>query len=327
MTSPQRLKDRHHRWDIFLSHAGEDKTVARELVRQLRDRNFRVWIDENDLNIGDPFETEIKAALKQSRFCVVLLSQSYIIKEWPMKELRYVLEEVSGSLEEKGLLPVRIEITTAEMKAACPELGALHSLEVSQGVSHICDRIERKLAEQRSFSERVMTNIAALGRGITNGFRQAGSALKYRSGRWLEFLVPALASLLVGALFAWVACAVAEGKLPQSVTLSSTKAWANWLSPLLHVVCWLPVAAFLLSASISGMGDPEEFGQGCLGLIFYLGFCWFLSMIPAHLLGFAFNIVGFNPIWTHHQQLIVVGVLYGVVGVITARIWAWSWNW
>ena len=41
-------------WDVFISHASEDKdNVARPLAQALRAEGYRVWFDEFTLTVGD----------------------------------------------------------------------------------------------------------------------------------------------------------------------------------------------------------------------------------------------------------------------------------
>jgi len=66
-------------WDVFISHAGEDKeSVARPLTRILEEHGLRVWLDENELHIGDSLERKIDEGLAQSRFGVVILSKHFL---------------------------------------------------------------------------------------------------------------------------------------------------------------------------------------------------------------------------------------------------------
>jgi len=76
------------RWDIFISHAGEDKaTVARPLTTALRRVGVRVWLDEHELTVGDSLSEKIDEGLSQSRFGAVILSPAFFAKHWPKKEL------------------------------------------------------------------------------------------------------------------------------------------------------------------------------------------------------------------------------------------------
>ena len=75
-------------WDVFISHAGEDKDqVARPLAKQLTALGVRVWYDEAALTLGDSLNRSIDAGLSRSRFGVVILSRHFFEKEWPQREL------------------------------------------------------------------------------------------------------------------------------------------------------------------------------------------------------------------------------------------------
>ena len=75
-------------WDLFLSHASEDKEdVARPLHKLLVGKGLRVWYDEMTLSLGDSLRRKIDEGLANSRYGLVILSPSFFAKEWPQKEL------------------------------------------------------------------------------------------------------------------------------------------------------------------------------------------------------------------------------------------------
>jgi hypothetical protein len=52
-------------WDIFISHASEDKeTFVRGLARELQEAGWRVWYDEFSLSAGDSLREAPGAAPK-----------------------------------------------------------------------------------------------------------------------------------------------------------------------------------------------------------------------------------------------------------------------
>ena len=108
-------------WDVFVSHATEDKDeVVRPLVAELESRGIRVWYDEFELRIGDSLRRKIDAGLARSRFGVVVLSRSFFAKNWPQYELDgLVTREMTG---EQVILPLWHDITKAELIRHSPSL-------------------------------------------------------------------------------------------------------------------------------------------------------------------------------------------------------------
>jgi hypothetical protein len=113
--------DSEQTWDVFISHATEDKdSIARPLAAALQDLGITTWLDELELKIGDSLRRKIDYGLSHSRFGVVVLSRAFLAKEWPQYELDgLVTRQNSG---EQNLLPIWHEITKAEVVAASPSL-------------------------------------------------------------------------------------------------------------------------------------------------------------------------------------------------------------
>src|SRR5579871_3711176 len=91
-------------WDVFISHASEDKQeIAEPLYQALITAGLKVWFDSSALTIGDNLRRKIDEGLSKSRFAVVILSKHFFSKEWPQRELGglFALEA-----ETKRILPV-----------------------------------------------------------------------------------------------------------------------------------------------------------------------------------------------------------------------------
>jgi len=108
-------------WDVFISHASEDKAaVVIPLARRLGELGVSVWLDAFELRIGDSLRRKIDAGLAGSRFGIVVLSRSFFCKGWPQYELDgLVTLQVSGK---QSLLPIWHEITKDEVMAQSPSL-------------------------------------------------------------------------------------------------------------------------------------------------------------------------------------------------------------
>jgi len=108
-------------WDVFISHAGEDKAaVALPLADALRERGLEVWIDVTELRIGDSLRRRIDHGLAHSTFGVVVFSKSFFAKGWPQYELDGIVDlSVSGK---QRMLPIWHEVSKDEVQRHSPSL-------------------------------------------------------------------------------------------------------------------------------------------------------------------------------------------------------------
>lgn len=97
-------------WDVFVSHASEDKeTFVRPLAQALNQLGVKVWYDEFTLNLGDSLSRSIDKGLAGSRFGLVVLSESFIGKPWPERELQGLIAgTVAGDVR---ILPIWLGVS------------------------------------------------------------------------------------------------------------------------------------------------------------------------------------------------------------------------
>lgn len=102
---PPELSHGSQQYDIFISHASEDKEdIVRPLANALQAQGLHVWYDEFTLRIGDSLRRKIDQGLANSRIGLVVLSQSFINKGWTNYELDGIVSRsVTG---EQVLLPI-----------------------------------------------------------------------------------------------------------------------------------------------------------------------------------------------------------------------------
>lgn len=81
-------------YDVFICHASEDKPgVVRPLAQAFRSAGISVWVDEDNIGWGDSITKEINDGLSRSTFVVLVLSDSFMKKKWPSKEMNSVLSK------------------------------------------------------------------------------------------------------------------------------------------------------------------------------------------------------------------------------------------
>src|SRR5262249_51952315 len=140
------------KWDIFISHASEDKdTVARPLAEIMRGKGLRVWIDEQELTLGDSLREKIDEGIAQSTRGVVILSPHFLEKRWPRAELDALVgREMDG---QRVILPVWHQISAKDLLDKSPILASRLAIDTEKGLEAVGSAILRALHRDDSKSK------------------------------------------------------------------------------------------------------------------------------------------------------------------------------
>jgi hypothetical protein len=129
------------RWDVFISHASEDKeAVAIPLTKALERAGLRVWLDRQELRLGDSLRAKIEEGLAKSRFGVVIISPNFLSKDWPQRELDG-LSAVENAQKRKVILPVWHNMTQALLAEHAPMLANTLSVDTAEGITTVATQI------------------------------------------------------------------------------------------------------------------------------------------------------------------------------------------
>lgn len=109
------------KWDVFISHAAEDKkAVAKPLADALASFGLRVWYDEFTLKPGDSLSRSIDMGLASSNYGIVILSTAFFAKRWPEYELRgLTAKEIATG---KVIIPIWHNVDREEVLRFSPPL-------------------------------------------------------------------------------------------------------------------------------------------------------------------------------------------------------------
>jgi hypothetical protein len=96
---------------VFLCHSSGDKEAVRRLYKTLRSMGADPWLDEEDLIVGQEWDTEIAKAVRNSAAVIVCLSTNSIAKTgYVQKELKYALDVADEQPEGQiFIIPARLE--------------------------------------------------------------------------------------------------------------------------------------------------------------------------------------------------------------------------
>jgi hypothetical protein len=135
-------------WDLFISHASEDKAdIARPLADLLQANGFKVWYDEYTLTLGDNLRQSIEHGLSKSEFAVVILSPCFFAKKWTNLELDglFALEKPG----QKRILPVWHNVTAADVEGYSSFMAMRLGVTTSKGLGHVVQQISHAVDRER----------------------------------------------------------------------------------------------------------------------------------------------------------------------------------
>jgi hypothetical protein len=123
------------KYDIFISHASEDKDFVKKLVSSLKLEGVTVWFDEQQLKIGDSLREAIDRGLAHSQYGVVILSNHFFSKRWPQRELDGLIARDDS--ERNVILPVWHSVTIDEVRNFSPMLSGIMAVRTEDGLGKV----------------------------------------------------------------------------------------------------------------------------------------------------------------------------------------------
>ncbi len=135
------------KYDVFISHASEDKeNFVEPLANALKEDGLKVWYDRFELKLGDSLREKIDEGLANSRYGVVVLSNSFFKKEWPKAELDALVSRQNEN-GKKVILPIWHEIGIEEVRKFSPILASKLAAQSSDSLESIVVQIKSVLSD------------------------------------------------------------------------------------------------------------------------------------------------------------------------------------
>jgi hypothetical protein len=128
-------------FDVFISYASEDReAIARPLAEALRAQGLSVWFDDYSVGAGDNVRAAITTGVRNARYGIVIISRSYLAKDWPRMEL-VALWMHEGRINRTIVLPVLHEISAHEVVAIDRAFEDRSMPSTDRGLDYVVDRI------------------------------------------------------------------------------------------------------------------------------------------------------------------------------------------
>ncbi len=95
---------------VFLSHSSDDKPFLRQLKQDLELNGLQVWIDEEQLGIGERLGARLSDAIENNDYVVLAISASSYASAW-------VRSEAVAALTENKLLPILVPAAESDRES------------------------------------------------------------------------------------------------------------------------------------------------------------------------------------------------------------------
>jgi hypothetical protein len=132
-------------YDIALSFANPDRSIAEELTQLLTNENVTVFRDEytRDASWGDDVVDHlVNLYARKARYCILLISEHYPLKQWTDLERRHTQERALRD-PDQYILPLQLDEHTLPGIAAAPGYRDLRQ----ETMQDIADWVEAQLRE------------------------------------------------------------------------------------------------------------------------------------------------------------------------------------
>src|SRR6266446_6063167 len=90
---------------LFISYSRRDFPFVRDFVRSLRESGMDVWLDVTNLSGGEPWNSRIETALKESAYVLVIVSP------YSVKSAQVQREIEAAAQYQKLIIPVLLQTT------------------------------------------------------------------------------------------------------------------------------------------------------------------------------------------------------------------------
>jgi hypothetical protein len=98
-------------FDVFLSHNSCDKPTIRDLVRCLRQKGVTVWLDEDELRPGIPWQSLLEKGINSSRSVAVVIGRDGV-GPWEDEEMQGALR--LAAKDRRPIIPVLLPGSPAQ---------------------------------------------------------------------------------------------------------------------------------------------------------------------------------------------------------------------
>ena len=132
---------------VFISYSSKDKTIAVKLVSLLRELGIEVWVDYEQIRLGDSVSGSIEAGLACTDAILLLVSQDFVESRWCRAEYEPIL---SREIESGRTYVIVVRLDDCELP---PLLIAKRYADLRHGIdTEVVEEIAQAIGTGASYS-------------------------------------------------------------------------------------------------------------------------------------------------------------------------------
>lgn len=112
---------------LFLSHSSADKIFVRKLSESLIKNEIKVWIDENEILVGDSIKNKLEDAISDTDYLLFVISNNSVKSDW----VKYELHSFLNKYNSERLLPIVLDDSFKKIPDVLNKIKSLKYLDFS----------------------------------------------------------------------------------------------------------------------------------------------------------------------------------------------------
>ncbi|KAI3683295.1 hypothetical protein L1987_83798 [Smallanthus sonchifolius] len=151
-----------HDYDVFLSFRGADirNSFTDHLYNALLEADIKTFLDDEEIETGEPLKPELESAIKSSRASIIVLSKNYASSTWCLDELVLILHQNQNC--NQIVIPIFYDVEPTDIRKQQSSFGEAMGKH-KQKMEEETDAEKRsELAKKMDSWKRALTEVADL---------------------------------------------------------------------------------------------------------------------------------------------------------------------
>ncbi|KAL8262687.1 hypothetical protein R6Q59_024036 [Mikania micrantha] len=153
---------RTYEYDVFLSFRGADTRYAftDHLYHALLDAGIKTFLDDEEIETGEPLKPELEGAIKSSRASIIILSENYASSTWCLDELVLILHQKNHC--NQIVIPIFYHVEPTDVRKQLNSFEEAMAKHKQKMDSETNEEKRSQLARKMESWKRALTEIADL---------------------------------------------------------------------------------------------------------------------------------------------------------------------